>query len=468
MYGILFSIVFIFATFCFCAASEFDYTIEIRPGKYECYFQPVSNPKHKTMEIDYQVIDGGDLDVNFMVIYGADMIVQDHKKTEANHKIQVQGQGDYQFCFDNTFSYQARKVVYFEVFLMDEHGNVEDVDVGQYGQVDEKTKEKLKDLGMTMESFAQGTNKIKGNLNRVEYYQSVLRSYEHRDKAIMNANHSRVTFWSFINTVVLFVVAVLQVYTIRSLFEENSKAKMPLIRPLSFILCFLLISTTISQVKVNFDEPKEEVIMVLKVEPGKIDCFYERLNNPKHVQIETDFQVTEGGELDISFHVKNPKGLIVAKDYKQINGEHKINLEHPNNGHGEYEFCFDNSFSTTTAKTVYFELFLLDKDGNFIQERDLKMFTNDSISERVAGFDRITLKLKRDMNEIEKHQTHIRAVESRDRSIVEHNFERVNFWSVLNTVAIFLMTLLQIYTIRALLTEDSKVGRVLRKGRLND
>ncbi|CAD5227695.1 unnamed protein product [Bursaphelenchus xylophilus] len=216
-------VVLALATSAFTSASEFDYTIEIRPGKYECYFQPVSNPKHKTMEINYQVIDGGDLDINFMVIYGADIIAQDQKKTDATHKIPVAQEGDYQFCFDNTFSYQSRKVVYFEVFLMDEHGNVEDIDIGQFAHTDETFKKKVQELGLTLETFAESTNKIKGNLNKVEYYQSVFRSYEHRDKAIMNANHSRVTFWSVINTVVLFLVAFIQVYTIRSLFEENSK-----------------------------------------------------------------------------------------------------------------------------------------------------------------------------------------------------------------------------------------------------
>lgn len=47
--------------------------------------------------------------------------------------------------------------------------------------------------------------------------------YEHRDTAIMNANLSRVSFWSILTTVVLLFVAVVQVYTIRSLFEQNSK-----------------------------------------------------------------------------------------------------------------------------------------------------------------------------------------------------------------------------------------------------
>lgn len=36
-------------------SGEYDLTIEVAPGKYQCFFQPVTE-KHKTLEIDYQVI----------------------------------------------------------------------------------------------------------------------------------------------------------------------------------------------------------------------------------------------------------------------------------------------------------------------------------------------------------------------------------------------------------------------------
>lgn len=82
-------------------ASEFGFTVEISSGKYECYFVPVTSEKHKHMEVDYQVIDGGNLDINFMLILGADILSQgelfllkiwmplfllDTMKTEGSHK----------------------------------------------------------------------------------------------------------------------------------------------------------------------------------------------------------------------------------------------------------------------------------------------------------------------------------------------------------------------------------------------
>lgn len=53
--------------------------------------------------------------------------------------------------------------------------------------------------------------KIKNQLNKIEYYQALFRTYEAKDRAIMNANNDRVFFWSIINSLVLIFVGALQV-----------------------------------------------------------------------------------------------------------------------------------------------------------------------------------------------------------------------------------------------------------------
>jgi hypothetical protein len=45
------------------------------------------------------VIDGGDLNINFMLIFGADILIQDTMKTDAAHKVELKGLGDYQASF---------------------------------------------------------------------------------------------------------------------------------------------------------------------------------------------------------------------------------------------------------------------------------------------------------------------------------------------------------------------------------
>lgn len=174
----------------------------------------------------------------------------------------------------------------------------------------------------------------------------------------------------------------------------------------------------------------EEVVLQFIVEPGKIECLYQPITDPKHVALELDYQVTDGADLDINFLVKNPRNVQIAYDFKKREGSHRIDVSDPANGFGDYAFCFDNSFSMQAKKHVFFEIFLLDKDGNFLN--NYESFKQQELFTSVVGFERITTKVKSNMNEVEKLQTQLRALESRDRSIMEANFTRVNFWTQLS------------------------------------
>lgn len=59
--------------------------------------------------------------------------------------------------------------------------------------------------------FQASADRIKAHLNKAEYYMALLRAYEARDRSIMDANYSRVTFWSLLNAFVLVAVGVVQV-----------------------------------------------------------------------------------------------------------------------------------------------------------------------------------------------------------------------------------------------------------------
>ncbi|CAB3409351.1 unnamed protein product [Caenorhabditis bovis] len=219
------SVAFLLLSLIFCSshAGEYDFTVEVAAGKFQCFFQPVDLAKHKTIEVDYQVIDGGDLNINFMILHGANILVQDQLKTDGSHRLELNQPGDYQVCFDNSFSYQTRKVVFFEIFLFDANGNLDEHDLSAMAKTDSELQQRMNALGVTIEDFHKRAYAIKNNLNKVEYHQALLRAHEARDRAIMSANYDRVTFWSLMHTLVMLGVAAIQVYMIRSLFEENSK-----------------------------------------------------------------------------------------------------------------------------------------------------------------------------------------------------------------------------------------------------
>uniref|UniRef100_A0A0N5BT29 GOLD domain-containing protein n=1 Tax=Strongyloides papillosus TaxID=174720 RepID=A0A0N5BT29_STREA len=204
---------------------ETTLSVEVPPGKFQCFFQTIKDNTHyKHLEIDYQVTDGGDLDINFMVVFGAEVLAQEVGKKEGNHVVPLKQLGDYQFCFDNTFSYQSRKVVLFELYLLDENGQVSEENLVKHGIDDSNIQKSLDSYGygMKIKEFRNSFEKLKQLLNKIEYHQALLRAYESRDRAIMGANLSRVNLWSIINTIVIILVGCLHVFMIRSLFNENS------------------------------------------------------------------------------------------------------------------------------------------------------------------------------------------------------------------------------------------------------
>lgn len=98
--------------------------------------------------------------------------------------------------------------------------------------------------------------------------------------------------------------------------------------------------------------------ITVRIEPGAVECFYERAQ--KNQIIDFEYQVIDGGhgDLDISFELQNPNGHSIITEYKKSDNIHRFDAIID----GDYRYCFDNSFSTFNAKTVFFEL-IIEWDG---------------------------------------------------------------------------------------------------------
>jgi len=205
--------------FIFISCAETSFTVQIPAGQVDCFWQVVTDPKHTGMEIDYMVVDGGgDYDISFYIKNPYSVIIaQDTKMTENIRRIDVSiNKGDYEICFDNSFSFQSAKTVFFEIILEDKDGSSDDL---QYDSMAVKAQE----IAVAIETFRETATKMKNNLNNAEKYQTQLRSLELRDRSIMETNFEMINFWSFIHLSIMLIVGLLQVFMLRSLFEENSK-----------------------------------------------------------------------------------------------------------------------------------------------------------------------------------------------------------------------------------------------------
>uniref|UniRef100_A0A8C5QF36 Transmembrane p24 trafficking protein 5 n=1 Tax=Leptobrachium leishanense TaxID=445787 RepID=A0A8C5QF36_9ANUR len=201
----------------FSQSVDNDFTFTLPAGRKECFYQPMK--KEATLEIEYQVLDGSSLDVDFTLISpNGEVLISEERQSDGVHTVETVD-GDYQFCFDNTFSRIYEKVIFFELIL--DHITDEGTDQEDWKNYIIGTDM----LDMKLEDILESINGVKGRLSKSLQIQTLLKAFEARDRNIQESNCDRVNFWSIVNLVVMVTVSVIQVYMLRSLFEDKRKSR---------------------------------------------------------------------------------------------------------------------------------------------------------------------------------------------------------------------------------------------------
>lgn len=210
--------------------------------------------------------------------------------------------------------------------------------------------------------------------------------------------------------------------------------------------------------------PQERDITMV-VGPGKEECFFETVVKGNTLTVE--YQVIDGGdgqlsELDINFRLLSPRGHPLVAEFKQSEGAHSHLVEEV----GDYKICFDNTFSYLSSKTVYFELLNENEEEEY---DDLKEIFGDEDMDAeyyevsVAEIEVKLKKIKDDIAKAKHQQDLIRITDLKDRSIMEHNFERVNTMSMFYVVVVLVAGVGQVVLLRSLFDEKSKINPLWKK-----
>jgi len=199
-----------------------ELSVLIEPGHRECFHQYLS--QGLVIEMDYQVIQGGELDISLIVSSPTNRaIVSELRKPSAQHKFRTEEVGEYHFCFDNTYSRFAPKKVFFYLgsqdAFVDPHFTINSI----YDNPANMGSDKLGELEDKLEGFRATFTKVIKNLELAQRFQTNLKQYDLMDSIQMVHNKSKVDFWSIINIVLMISVGLVQVFMIRSLFEDKSK-----------------------------------------------------------------------------------------------------------------------------------------------------------------------------------------------------------------------------------------------------
>lgn len=193
-----------------------EFTFLLPAGRTECFFQTAT--KNGSMEVEYQIIAGAGMDVDFTIVspHGYQLI-SEFRRSDGVHTVEPTEEGDYQICFDNSFSRFSEKMVFFEVILeapaSDDGG---DDEWAGLGEPESLLEYKLEDIRESMDS-------VHRRLERSRQMQTALRAHEARDRYLLEDNLWRVSFWSCVSLLVMLTVAFTQVYTVRRLFDDKRR-----------------------------------------------------------------------------------------------------------------------------------------------------------------------------------------------------------------------------------------------------
>jgi protein ERP2 len=186
------------------------------------------------------------------------------------------------------------------------------------------------------------------------------------------------------------------------------------------------------------------------------ECFFE----PAVVGqiLEIDYQVIDGGSggtFAIDFSITKPDGVPAVMEQDKSDNVHQVIIDKD----GDYKICFDNSRARFGSKMIFFEL-LLDNDG--ADDLNIAEFLETDDYEKVEEMG-ASLKIIRDrMTKSRQLQEQLRSHEFRDRSIAERNFERVNFWSLVQLGIMVIAGMAQVAMIRSIFDEKSPIRKIFK------
>lgn len=174
-------------------------------------------------------------------------------------------------------------------------------------------------------------------------------------------------------------------------------------------------------------------------------CFHEIID--KGVKSTLEFQVITGGNYDVDMELVAPNGQLLYKDSKKQYDSFTWTADMK----GEHRFCFSNEFSTFTHKVVYFDLQVGDDDiplGPDFGEHATAMTQMESSA----------VTLHEALKVVTDYQTHHKLRESKGRAFAEDLNERVQFWSIGETVVVLIIGVGQVLVLRSFFTDKKNVA----------
>jgi protein ERP2 len=155
-------------------AFDIELTVLVPANQRECFHQILETGK--TIEVEYEVLAGGDLDINYWFYSPTNRVLQsDVKKRDGHQTLKLEETGEYRFCLDNSFSRFSQKQVYFSLRPINEPGQNEN-DRATETWMNSVDKDELGDLQSKIQDIKVRKISFSYRIFTVDFQKSLLLS----------------------------------------------------------------------------------------------------------------------------------------------------------------------------------------------------------------------------------------------------------------------------------------------------
>jgi len=195
-----------FVFFAVCIELSLCYTYRMFPNENACFYGIVSKPGEK-VGFYFAVQSGGAFDIDFEVTGPNDKIILNgFSERQGEYVFTSQLAGDHKFCFSNTMSTFAEKMVDFEINI--EHELKESAPLSE-------TSEQV------LTPMEQSLNYLANKLNVIQKYARYFRTRQNRNHSTVVSTESKVFWFALFESILIVTMSVLQVVFIRKFFSST-------------------------------------------------------------------------------------------------------------------------------------------------------------------------------------------------------------------------------------------------------
>ncbi|KAF9151266.1 hypothetical protein BG015_006883 [Linnemannia schmuckeri] len=203
-----------------------------------------------------------------------------------------------------------------------------------------------------------------------------------------------------------------------------------------------VITTTLFSWSLLISSTAEATALTYNVGAHERACFYAWADVPKK-KVAFYFAVQSGGSFDIDVDVRDPNQKQILSLEKERQGDFVFTA----NEVGEYSFCFSNDMSTFAEKAIDFEITV----ENEKRASSLTQAEKDKArgpQAQTDAMDESLFRLTGELARIDRMQKHFRTRENRNFSTVISTDSRIFWFSLVESVMIVGMAMVQVYVVR--------------------